>query len=159
MSILGREETAVAEGGTPGRRGGVPLAHRVGVAVLVLLLGCGQGETTGLAETGVEPAVTSTVQTPKDTDTDRELGEGAADPPLGRTTLAPGELLAVIDDPDGYTNVRAGQGTNYDVVTTVLEDEAFYVSPQGGDQDWWPVRTTSGHSGFMHRSRIDLVED
>lgn len=66
-------------------------------------------------------------------------------------------MRALIDDPDGYTNVRAGRGTNHEVVTTVVDGEVFYVIPQVAGQDWWPVRTSDGHTGFMHNSRIDLL--
>lgn len=65
----------------------------------------------------------------------------------------------MIDDPDGYTNVRAGRGTDHEIVATVVDGEVFYVIPQGDDEDWWPVRTADGLSGFIHHSRIRLVAD
>lgn len=63
------------------------------------------------------------------------------------------EVEAVIDDPDGYTNVRLGQGIQYDIIARVDEGEVFYVIPQQNG-DWWPVRTQNNEYGYMHRSRI-----
>jgi hypothetical protein len=65
------------------------------------------------------------------------------------------ESQAVINDPDGYTNVRSGPGTRYDVVSRVVEGEIFYVIYQQGN--WWRVRTREGISGYMHRSRIKIM--
>ncbi|MCP4967071.1 MAG: hypothetical protein GY926_17790 [bacterium] len=135
------------------------LIRQVGVAAVVVLVGCGQGESTGVAESGVEPTVASTIATSVDPDAGTGTSGQVSESAGGQAELAPGELMAVIDDPDGYTNVRAGEGVDYDVVIRVVEGDVFYVIPQGGDQDWWPVRTTSGHSGFMHRSRIELVQN
>jgi hypothetical protein len=128
------------------------------VAGLVVFVGCGQADT-GVAESGIGATVTSGALTPEDRDAGTRADEGESASTGGLEELASGEVMAIIDDPDGYTNVRAGEGTDHDVVTTVREGEVFYVIPQGGDQNWWPVRTASGHSGFMHRSRIDLVEN
>ena len=69
--------------------------------------------------------------------------------------LLPDEVKAVINDPDGYTNVRFGQGTKYDIITRVTEGEIFYTIPQK-TTDWWPVRTTDGKHGYMHSSRIKI---
>jgi hypothetical protein len=51
---------ARAEAATPRRR------RTMGVVLLVLLLGCGQGETAGPAESDVEPLMTSSAQTLQD---------------------------------------------------------------------------------------------
>lgn len=67
-----------------------------------------------------------------------------------------GEVLAVIDDPDGYTNVRSGQGSQYSTIDRVVEGEVFFTIPQ--QADWWPVRTKGNKMGYMHRSRIRLEE-
>lgn len=61
---------------------------------------------------------------------------------------------ALINDPDGYTNIRSGQGATYDIVGIVKEGEEFYV--QTGNNEWWKVTTKNGITGYMHKSRIRL---
>lgn len=66
------------------------------------------------------------------------------------------EQLAVIDDPDGYTNIRNGPGMDFDIIGKVLLDEKFYVKPNP-DKQWWHVKTQAGINGFMHKSKIKLL--
>jgi hypothetical protein len=65
-------------------------------------------------------------------------------------------LAAVIDDPDGFTNIRAGQGTQAAIVGKVLEGEKFLTYKQPGQ--WWRVRKADGTTGYMFRKYIRLVE-
>lgn len=81
--------------------------------------------------------------------------------PTPTPTLMPSKILpksnevkAVINDSDGYTNVRSGQGTKYEIIDRVSEGEVFYTIPQ--QSDWWPVRTKDNKLGYMHRSRIRI---
>lgn len=72
---------------------------------------------------------------------------------------APGEaytLAAVIDDPDGFTNIRAAQNTQSAIVGKVLEGEKFLTYKQPGQ--WWRVRKADGTMGYMFRKYIRLVE-
>lgn len=71
------------------------------------------------------------------------------------SAAAPSLLRAVIRDPDGYTNLRAGPSSGSAVKGRILESEVFTVL--AADGDWWVVRTDDGTTGFVHRSRIDLV--
>lgn len=73
--------------------------------------------------------------------------EAAAAMPQPRFNLA-----AVIDDPDGYTNVRAQPSTAAAIVDRVEDGEAFTTFSQDGG--WWQVRTADGKLGWMERSRI-----
>jgi uncharacterized protein YgiM (DUF1202 family) len=66
------------------------------------------------------------------------------------------EVQAVIEDPDGYTNVRSGQGTQFSIIARIDEGEVFYTIPQQGD--WWPVRTKNEKYGYIHRSRIKVQD-
>jgi hypothetical protein len=61
---------------------------------------------------------------------------------------------AVIDDPDGYTNVRSGRSSSSEIVAVVRAGEVFSTSRQAGN--WWQVKTASGQVGFMYASRIRL---
>ena len=65
------------------------------------------------------------------------------------------EVEAGIDDPDGYTNIRSGQGTQYSIIARVTQGEVLYTIPQQSN-DWWPVRTKDNKYGYIHRSRIKL---
>jgi len=64
----------------------------------------------------------------------------------------PFNWTAVIDDPDGYTNVRSMKSSSSEIVTKVYKNEEFYTYKQNGN--WWQVRTSDGKLGYMHLSRI-----
>ncbi len=61
---------------------------------------------------------------------------------------------AVIDDPDGYTNVRSLASTSGTVVDVIYAGQTLYKHPQWGN--WWHVRTPSGKYGYVHSSRIRM---
>lgn len=62
---------------------------------------------------------------------------------------------AVIDDPDGYTNVRRFESATSDIIGRVVTGEQFFTYRQDGN--WWRVRTQGGVIGYMHVSRIALL--
>lgn len=66
-----------------------------------------------------------------------------------------GEVRAVINDPDGYTNIRSGQSSSTTIVARVDDGEVFLTKPAPG-KDWWPVRTADGQYGYIHRSRVRI---
>ncbi len=70
-------------------------------------------------------------------------------------TLAEGAQRGVIDDPDGYVNVRLGQSVDSEVIAKVKPGEMFTFESEG-DADWCKVALASGQSGWMHASRIRL---
>ena len=59
---------------------------------------------------------------------------------------------AVIEDLDGFTNVRSGPSLSSPILGTVKKGEVFETLRQQGE--FWRVRTKSGLTGFMHVSRI-----
>lgn len=65
-------------------------------------------------------------------------------------------VTAVIEDPDGYTNVRSKPDKSSEIVGTIKQGVRFTVLSQKGD--WWSVETADGKTGFVHRSRIRIVE-
>ena len=65
-------------------------------------------------------------------------------------------LYAVINDPDGYTNVRQAPNGKSPIVARVDKSEFFFTNPQRGD--WWKVRLGSHQEGYMHKSRIVIVD-
>jgi hypothetical protein len=65
------------------------------------------------------------------------------------------EFSGVIDDPDGYVNLRKEKRADATVITKVKAGEVFQFQKKG-DEDWCPVKLKSGMSGWMHYSRIKL---
>lgn len=64
---------------------------------------------------------------------------------------------AVINDPDGYTNVRKGKGTQYPVVDVIYDNQTFEVYANTINDKWCLVyNPNSGIKGYMHKSRITI---
>ena len=66
--------------------------------------------------------------------------------------------LGLINDPDGYTNVREKPEANSNVLFKVNEGEYFYYTI-AKDKNWWRVVNMDGNAGFMHKSRIIHVNE
>src|SRR4029453_1468182 len=60
---------------------------------------------------------------------------------------------AVIDDPDGYVNVRKEKSADSQVIAKVKKNEPFEFQC-GQDATWCKVKLASGVTGWMHYSRI-----
>ena len=69
--------------------------------------------------------------------------------------LAQAQRTGVIDDPDGFVNVRAGKSADAAVIATVKTGEPFSFECES-DAEWCRVTLPSGESGWMHLSRIRL---
>ncbi|WNJ17313.1 SH3 domain-containing protein [Pontibacter sp. G13] len=65
--------------------------------------------------------------------------------------------VGVIQDPDGYSNLRSGKGSSFDVLTQIYEGNHFFTWPSESDP-WWKVETARGKVGYMHKSRILLTD-
>lgn len=63
---------------------------------------------------------------------------------------------AVINDPDGYTNMRSGPGAKNSIVTRVDAGDVILTRPQSGE--WWKVSLMDRTEGYMHKSRIILLQ-
>lgn len=61
----------------------------------------------------------------------------------------------VIDDPDGYVNLRKEKSTDAPVIAKVKAGEPFSFERKGYDQ-WCKVKLSSGKTGWMQASRIRL---
>jgi hypothetical protein len=66
-------------------------------------------------------------------------------------------LTAVIDDPDGFTNVRSMKSSTSPIVTRIKENEKFHTYKQ--DDNWWQVKTADGKVGYVHISRIKILSN
>ena len=69
--------------------------------------------------------------------------------------------LAVINDPDGYTNVRKAPDAKSEVVFKIEKDEPldelFLCEPTKGQ--WFKAKDFFGNQGFIHKSRVFLYKD
>jgi tetratricopeptide (TPR) repeat protein len=65
------------------------------------------------------------------------------------------EFRGVIDDPDGYVNLRKDKRADAPVVIKVKAGEVFQFKKKEAD-GWCQVKLKSGMSGWMHYSRIKL---
>lgn len=64
--------------------------------------------------------------------------------------------LAIIQDDDGYTNIRSGPGSKYEILFTISENEYFLVEKDVSN--WWTVKNGS-NLGYIYRSRVKFVSD
>jgi hypothetical protein len=67
------------------------------------------------------------------------------------------EELAKINDPDGFTNVRSGKGTDFSLVTKFDIDDLFFCEPS--KDDWWRVHSFNDKKGYIHKTRITLIKN
>jgi hypothetical protein len=71
--------------------------------------------------------------------------------------VASARARGVIDDPDGFTNVRAQPSENAGVVARVKAGEIFeYGKRSERGSGWFSVTLSSGKMGWMHSSRIRM---
>lgn len=66
---------------------------------------------------------------------------------------------AVIDDPDGYLNVRQEAGTQHPVVGKIKEAEVFWISEEGSPNDWYYVNFMLPISDGMDASKLQHTLD
>ncbi len=64
------------------------------------------------------------------------------------------QSLAIINDPDGYTNMRKGPGSSYEIVDQILKNEIFLIEDLIGD--WYLMyKVEKGYQeGYIHKSRV-----
>ncbi|HYG14334.1 MAG TPA: SH3 domain-containing protein [Bacteroidia bacterium] len=82
---------------------------------------------------------------------------------LARVAFSADMKIARIEDKDHYTNIRAGQGTNFEILGTVDTNDLFYceVSDSSG---WYKALTykrdknNNQITGYMHKSRVRIIE-
>ncbi len=74
-------------------------------------------------------------------------------------TLFAENKLAIINDLDGFTYVRSGQGKDFIVVDTLFTDDFFYFQFID-NSEWVKVTAWKGRQieGFVHKSRVQEVE-
>jgi hypothetical protein len=73
---------------------------------------------------------------------------------LGFTAIAVAQDRGIIDDPDGYVNVRSKPSLDAPVVATVKNNQPFEFESEKDGAEWFRVKLVGGQTGFMHGSRI-----
>ena len=63
---------------------------------------------------------------------------------------------AMIDDKDGWSNIRHAPSPNSTIIRRIQRTEVFYVN--GTNDSWCHVVTDAGEEGWMHRSVIKFNE-
>lgn len=75
------------------------------------------------------------------------------------TVTAAPQFYGQVSDPDGYTNIRRGPGTNYPIVRQYNSGDYLYYTPQ--KNGWSLVYSgvkASTFMGYMHTSRIVRID-
>jgi hypothetical protein len=73
-------------------------------------------------------------------------------------TYSYGQLkIGVINDPDGYTNVREAMSTDAKIISKIFEFTVFEFEPSA--ENWYKVRLDKNQSGYVHKSRIRELDN
>jgi hypothetical protein len=65
--------------------------------------------------------------------------------------------LAIINDPDGYTNIRKAKSITSKIIGKVYNDDIFSVAQDEKNDEWWGIFFTSKNAyiqGFIHQSKF-----
>ena len=68
--------------------------------------------------------------------------------------------LGIINDPDGYTNVRADKSSSSVIIYKIKENKRFEILDDNGK--WWKIKFDIDEHpyeiiGFIHNSRVELI--
>ena len=76
---------------------------------------------------------------------------------VANISLAQQRYIGQINDPDGYTNIRKSPNSKAEIIGKLLKNEYFFYTenPSG----WYEVSTQRKVQGFVHKSRIQKVND
>lgn len=72
---------------------------------------------------------------------------------------AEGYGFAIINDKDGYMNVRSQPNVKSHIVGKIKEDELFFCLSNEGHYDWFLIDAKDSLSGYVHRSRLKFIGD
>ncbi|MFD0992994.1 SH3 domain-containing protein [Tenacibaculum geojense] len=77
--------------------------------------------------------------------------------PKKNKKLSNDNLIGLINDPDGYTNIRSNPNSKSDVVGKIFKGSYFHYN-EDVNNNWYPVTTQTGLKGYVHKSRIERVD-
>jgi len=65
------------------------------------------------------------------------------------------KIYGVINDPDGYTNVREDKSSKSDILFKVYKNKRFKIIDNNGS--WWLIEY-NGQQGYMYKDRVDVIK-
>ncbi|MCW3807995.1 SH3 domain-containing protein [Plebeiibacterium marinum] len=65
--------------------------------------------------------------------------------------------LAMTSATDGFVNVRANKSTDSKILFKIKETEFFLCEPT--EDNWWKIDNFYTKTGFVHKSKIQLIKD
>lgn len=70
--------------------------------------------------------------------------------------------LGVINDPDGYTNIRANKSSSSEVIYEIYENKKFEILDD--NSEWWKIKFAIDEYpyeiiGFIHYSRVERIDN
>jgi hypothetical protein len=82
-------------------------------------------------------------------------GESLGNLVLGDKVIETFRRPGIINDQDGYSNIREKPDKSSKVVGKLIKDDIFYYTPTN-ESDWWAVYKDEGGKliGYIHKSRI-----
>lgn len=67
-------------------------------------------------------------------------------------------VMAVINDPDGYTNLREKPNSSSKILTKIYDGESFEVYVNDSPEKWWLIyHQKSQKTGYIHKSRVKFT--
>ena len=63
-------------------------------------------------------------------------------------------LTYIVDDPDGYSNLRKGKSTSSDILEKVRTGQNVQLIEKSGD--WYLVKTKAGNQGYVYKTKIKV---
>lgn len=76
---------------------------------------------------------------------------------VANISLAQQRYIGQINDPDGYTNIRKAPNSKAEIIGKLLKNEYFFYTEN--PSSWYEVSTQRKVQGFVHKSRIQKVND
>jgi len=65
--------------------------------------------------------------------------------------------LAIINDSDGYTNVRSEPNSKSNILFKLTDEDEFHVINPSKDVSWWIICNEDNY-GFVHQSKIEIID-
>ena len=76
---------------------------------------------------------------------------------IGKTFAQVGSNIGIINDADGYTNIRKEASTKSQIVGKILQNEYFFYEEY--NSNWCKITTQNKVKGFVHKSRIKNIDE
>src|SRR4029450_4809288 len=123
------------------------MKNRNRIFIFVLIVACAIGCGFSVAAANEEPVAGETASEKSSLAPDEKSEEAVPREFLGMADVL--QFRGVIDDADGYVNVRKEKRADAPVITKVKAGEPFQFKKKEGE-DWCQVKLKSGVSGWIH---------